>query len=57
LDALTANRRFSGGISSFNVGNWVYETQSVVWNGTPINKNLKALAYGDVNGSYTPSTL
>ena len=57
LDALTANRRFSGGISSFNVGNWVYETQSVVWNGTPINKNLKALAYGDVNGSYTPNIL
>ena len=57
LDALTTTRRFGGIIPSFSVvGNWAYETQSVVWNGTPINKNLKALVYGDVNGSYTPST-
>jgi len=56
LDALTTTRRFSGIIPSFSVSNWAYETQSVVWNGTPINKNLKALVYGDVNGSYTPST-
>ncbi len=55
-DALLVQRRFSGIISSFTAGNWLYETQSVVWNGTPINKNLKALAYGDVNGSYVPNT-
>jgi hypothetical protein len=55
-DALLVNRRFSGTISSFAVGNWISENPAVAVSNTPATQNLKMLAYGDVNGSYIPST-
>jgi 2',3'-cyclic-nucleotide 2'-phosphodiesterase (5'-nucleotidase family)/DNA/RNA endonuclease YhcR with UshA esterase domain len=55
-DALLVNRRFSGSITSFSVGNWISENPAVAVSNTPASQNLKMLAYGDVNGSYVPST-
>jgi hypothetical protein len=56
LDALLINRRFSGGITSFTVGNWRFERLPIFWAGASQTKNLLAIAYGDVNGSYVPNT-
>ena len=63
-DALTINRRFSGLLTSFPVGNWVFASSSgadltVNWNiqSQSAYCDIKALCYGDVNGSYTPSTV
>jgi hypothetical protein len=55
-DALLINRRFSGTISSFSAGNWISEVAAMQVAGANLTQNLKMLAYGDVNGSYTPST-
>ena len=53
LDALVTQRRFVGLISGFASGNWVFDSPSVIINGTsPVVQNVKALCYGDVNGSY-----
>ena len=56
LDALTTSRRFSGSIASFTVGNWAYEAVPTTVAGGVTTRNIMALAYGDVNGSYQPST-
>jgi hypothetical protein len=54
LDALTAYRRFSGKISSFNVGNWVSEEKYITITSNT-SSNVLMLCFGDVNGSYTPN--
>jgi hypothetical protein len=56
LDALTTSRRFSGSIASFTVGNWAYEAVPTTVAGGVTTRNIMALAYGDVNGSYQPNT-
>jgi hypothetical protein len=63
LDSLTMNRRFSGFITSFTAGNWVFASSSgadltLNWNiqSQSAYCDIKALVYGDVNGSYAPST-
>jgi hypothetical protein len=55
-DALLVNRRFSGSITTFSVGNWISEQLPITVSATPAVQNLKMLAYGDVNGSYQPNT-
>jgi PKD repeat protein len=55
LDAMLISRRFTGSLSSFPSGNWAFEKPVFVFNGNgDITQNIKALCYGDVNGSYIP---
>gem|GEM_PF-1959192 len=54
VDALLAAKRFVNQISSFPVGDWVFEVKTVTIVNTDAVNNFKALCYGDVNGSYTP---
>ncbi len=56
LDALTTSRRFSGSVTSFTVGNWAMENLPITFSSGTITRNLLAICYGDVNGSYNPST-
>jgi hypothetical protein len=56
LDALTTSRRFSGSVTSFTVGNWAIENLPLTFSSGTITRNLLAICYGDVNGSYNPST-
>ena len=56
LDALTTSRRFSGSVTSFSVGNWAIENLPITFSSGTITRNLLAICYGDVNGSYNPST-
>jgi uncharacterized protein (TIGR02145 family) len=53
-DALLINRRITGLISSFSVGNFVNNLPSVNALGNPLVANLRALSTGDVNGTYNP---
>jgi PKD repeat protein len=53
-DALVINRRYSNVISTFPAGEWVFDTATIVTNGSAITRNLKAMCYGDVNGSFIP---
>jgi hypothetical protein len=54
-DALLITRRFSNLPASFS-GDWYFETVPVTANGQTQVINLKGLTYGDVNGSYIPSS-
>jgi PKD repeat protein len=53
MDALLTQRRSISMISSFPAGNWCFEKPTVSLNGIiqPV-VNIKALCFGDVNGSY-----
>ena len=53
-DALLINRRITGLIPSFSVGNFVNNLPSVNALGNPLMANLRALSTGDVNGTYNP---
>jgi uncharacterized protein (TIGR02145 family) len=53
-DALLINRRITGLITSFSVGNFVNNLPSVDALGNPLVANLRALSTGDVNGTYNP---
>ncbi|MBM3935530.1 MAG: hypothetical protein FJ343_00060 [Sphingomonadales bacterium] len=54
-DALVISRRYSNVISTFPAGEWVFDTATITTNGAAITQNLKAMCYGDVNGSFIPS--
>ncbi|MCX6270999.1 MAG: metallophosphoesterase [Bacteroidetes bacterium] len=53
-DALYVSKRFTGLISSFPAGDWMFESPPVTLSGTNIFLTIKGLCTGDVNGSYTP---
>ena len=55
-DALLINRRITGLITSFSVGNFVNNLPSVNALGNPLVANLRALSTGDVNGTYNPQS-
>lgn len=58
VDALLAARRFVGMISTFVVGDWVFEHPNIiVAEDSNLLVNVKGLCFGDVNGSYDPSGL
>lgn len=54
-DALVISRRYSNVISTFPAGDWVFDTATVTTSGAAITRNLKAMCYGDVNGSFVPA--
>jgi len=56
-DALLINRRITGVISAFSVGNFVNNLPSVSASGNPLMVNLRVLSTGDVNGTYNPLPL
>ncbi|MBM3918906.1 MAG: hypothetical protein FJ344_05310 [Sphingomonadales bacterium] len=56
-DALNINQRFATLLSSFAAGDWQYDSLQVqVGSGTaPIERNIRVLATGDINGSMQPN--
>ncbi|MCX6271614.1 MAG: hypothetical protein NTU44_10410 [Bacteroidetes bacterium] len=53
VDALLILKRFVGLENSYPAGDWVFETPGFsVSPGSSITQNIKALCYGDVDGSY-----
>ncbi len=54
-DALVDMRRFVGLINGFNTGDWLFDN-TVFTLSSNTSRNLKAICFGDVNGSYIPST-
>jgi hypothetical protein len=57
IDALQISRRFVGLISSFALGDWVFEEHEVIVNGfSDLQDNFKGLCSGDVNGSFIPGS-
>lgn len=55
-DALLINRRFSGGIATFSVGNFANSDPAVTVGSSNVTQNIQAICFGDINGSYSPST-
>lgn len=53
-DALMVAQRFVLLITSFPVGDWVFENNPLVVANTNINNDFKGLCYGDVDQSYIP---
>ena len=54
-DALMIAKRFVGYISTFPAGDWLCEKDTInVAGPTTITSNLKAICFGDVDGSYVP---
>ncbi len=54
LDALLIQKRYLEMISTFPIGNWVFEEPTFTLSGSPMVVNFKGLCAGDVNGSYLP---
>ncbi|MDO9099074.1 MAG: cohesin domain-containing protein, partial [Candidatus Methanoperedens sp.] len=57
IDLTIIKQRIGAQISSFTTGDWVYDPVTANINGTNLVQNIKALCYGDANGSYTSSSL
>ncbi len=56
IDALSVQKRTVGLMSSFPVGDWVFETPTITIDGlAPVYKDIRALTTGDVNCSFTPA--
>lgn len=55
IDALMIEKRFVGMITTFPVGDWIFDPVTFTYPQTdPIIININGLCYGDVNGSYIP---
>ncbi len=57
MDLTIIKQRIGAQISSFTTGDWVYDPITTNINETNLVQNIKAMCYGDANGSYMPSTL
>jgi len=56
LDALLISRRFTGQITTFASGDWLFEPAVIAVSMTGVYmKNISGICYGDVNGSYVPA--
>jgi hypothetical protein len=53
-DALLVQRRFSFIINSFTSGDWYFEKPSFTISNNSVSHSIKALCFGDANGSYVP---
>jgi len=54
-DALFVMKRYTGMISSFPSGDWLYNTENLTINGNQVVSDFAMLCFGDVNSSYTPA--
>lgn len=54
LDITLIKKRIGAQISSFTSGDWLFESGEITINGANLIKNIKAICYGDVNGSNIP---
>jgi hypothetical protein len=55
IDLTIIKQRINSQISSFPVGDWLYDSPSITISRSDITQNITALCYGDANGSYVPS--
>lgn len=55
MDITLIQKRIGTSITSFTVGDWAFDSTSVVISGAHRERNIQVLCYGDVNGSYDPS--
>ncbi len=54
-DALFVMKRYSGMISSFPAGDYLYDSDTLILNGGNVTNNINMLCFGDVNASYAPT--
>ncbi|MBN2174379.1 MAG: right-handed parallel beta-helix repeat-containing protein [Bacteroidales bacterium] len=54
-DALFVQKRWSGMITSFPAGDWLYNTTNLTIIGNQVTNDFEMLAFGDVNASFTPA--
>ncbi|MEI6436564.1 MAG: T9SS type A sorting domain-containing protein, partial [Bacteroidota bacterium] len=54
-DALFVMKRYSGLITSFPAGDYLYNTDTLIVNGSAVTNNLEMICFGDVNASYAPA--
>ncbi len=54
-DALFVMKRYTGMISSFPSGDWLYNTENLTINGNQVVNDFAMLCFGDVNSSYVPA--
>jgi hypothetical protein len=53
-DVLFVMKRYTGLITSFPAGNYLYNSSSVVVNGNLVTNNFDMICFGDVDASYAP---
>ena len=53
-DALLVMRRFTGAITSFPAGNYLYHADTIFTNGNQVTNNIKMACFGDCDLSYAP---
>jgi len=54
-DVLLIKKRIATTISSFSVGDWLFNNDTLSINGSNVTYNFNGLVYGDANGSYIPT--
>ena len=54
-DALLVMKRYSGLITSFSVGDYLYTSDTVILSGGNVTNNIDMLCFGDANASYAPA--
>ncbi len=54
-DALLVMKRYSGMITSFAAGDYLYHYDTVITNGSNVTGNIEMICFGDVNASYAPA--
>jgi hypothetical protein len=53
-DILSIKRRLANTITTFTVGDWLFNNTAISINGSNVNQDFNGLCYGDANGSYVP---
>jgi len=54
-DILLVKKRIASMVTSFSVGDWLFDNTPVIVNGNNVIQNFNGLIYGDANASYTPA--
>jgi hypothetical protein len=54
VDVLLIKKRIANIITTFPTGDWLFNNQPVMVNGTNVTYNFNGICYGDANGSHVP---